>query len=44
MPSPDDFNPENERIPWHVILMVFAIQMVVLVAVSISPSLLLVRW
>ena len=23
MPSPDDFNPENERIPWPVILMVF---------------------
>jgi hypothetical protein len=36
MPSPEDFNPENDRIQWPAILAVFAIQMVLLIAVSIA--------
>jgi hypothetical protein len=36
MPRPQDFNPENDRIHWPAILLVFAIQMVVLIAVSIA--------
>jgi hypothetical protein len=38
MPRPEDFNPENERIHWPIILMVFAVQMVLLVAVSIAVA------
>jgi hypothetical protein len=38
MPRPEDFNPENARIHWPIILMVFAIQMVLLVAVSIAVA------
>jgi hypothetical protein len=30
--------PENDRIPWPAILVVFAIQMVLLIAVSIAVA------
>ena len=35
---PEDFNPENFRIHWPAILAVFAIQMVLLIAVSIAVT------
>jgi hypothetical protein len=36
MLQPEDFNPENYRICWPAILAVFAIQMIVLIAVSVA--------
>ena len=36
MPKPEDFDPEHNPIHWPVILAVFAVQMIVLIAVSIA--------
>jgi hypothetical protein len=38
MPKPKDFNPENYHIYWPAILGVFAVQMAVLIAVSIAVA------
>ena len=38
MPKPEDFVPEDYRIPWPTILVVFAVQMVLLIAVSIAVT------
>ena len=38
MPKPEDFNPENDHIHWPAILVVFAVQMVLLIAVSIAVA------
>jgi hypothetical protein len=38
MPKPEDFNPENARICWPAILVVFAVQMIVLVTLSIAVA------
>jgi hypothetical protein len=38
MPKPEDFNPENYAIYWPAILLVFTVQMVVLIAVSIAVA------
>jgi hypothetical protein len=38
MVKPEDFNPENDRIHWPVILLVFAVQMALLIAVSIAVA------
>jgi hypothetical protein len=36
MPKPEDFDPEHNPINWPAILAVFAVQMIVLIAVSIA--------
>jgi hypothetical protein len=36
MPKPEDFDPEHNPIHWPAILAVFAVQMIVLIAVSIA--------
>lgn len=36
MPKPEDFDPEQNPIYWPAILAVFAVQMIVLIAVSIA--------
>ena len=36
MPKPEDFDPERNLIHWPTILAVFAVQMIVLIAVSIA--------
>jgi hypothetical protein len=36
MPKPEDFDPEHNPIHWPAILAVFAVQMIVLVAVSVA--------
>ena len=38
MPKPEDFNPEYNRINWPAILLVFAVQMVLLIALSIAVA------
>ena len=38
MPTPEDFNSENCRIHWPAILVVFAVQMIVLVVLSIAVA------
>jgi len=38
MPTPEDFNPENSRICWPAILAVFAVQMIVLITLSIAVA------
>jgi len=38
MPKPEDFNPEYDRINWPAILVVFAVQMVLLIALSIAVA------
>ena len=38
MPKPEDFNPECDRIHWPAILVVFAVQMVLLIALSIAVA------
>ena len=38
MPRPEDFNSENSRICWPAILVVFAVQMIVLIALSIAVA------
>jgi hypothetical protein len=38
MPTPEDFNPENSRICWPAILAVFAVQMIVLIILSIAVA------
>jgi hypothetical protein len=38
MPEPEDFNSENYNIHWPAILVVFAVQMVLLIAVSIAVT------
>jgi 5-bromo-4-chloroindolyl phosphate hydrolysis protein len=38
MPTPEDFNPENSRICWPAILVVFAVQMIVLITLSIAVA------
>jgi hypothetical protein len=38
MPTPEDFNPENSRICWPAILVVFAVQMIVLITLSIAVT------
>ena len=36
MPSPEDFDPEPNPIYWPAILVVFAVQMILLVALSVA--------
>ena len=36
MPTPEDFNSENYRICWPAIWAVFAVQMIVLIVLSIA--------
>jgi hypothetical protein len=36
MPTPEDFDPEHHPIYWPAILMVFAVQMILLIAVSVA--------
>jgi hypothetical protein len=36
MPRPEDFDPEHNPIFWPAIFAVFAVQMIVLIAVSIA--------
>jgi hypothetical protein len=38
MLDPEDFNSENDRICWPAILAVFAVQMIVLITVSIAVA------
>ena len=38
MPTPEDFNPENSRICWPAILAVLAVQMIVLITLSIAVA------
>ena len=38
MPNPEDFNPENDRICWPAILVMFAVQMIVLITISITVA------
>ena len=38
MPTPEDFNPENSRIFWPAILAVLAVQMIVLITLSIAVA------
>ena len=38
MPTPEDFNPENSRICWPAILAVFAVQIIVLITLSIAVA------
>ena len=38
MLDPEDFNSENDRIRWPAILAVFAVQMIVLITVSIAVA------
>jgi hypothetical protein len=38
MPKPEDFDPERNPIYWPGILVIFVVQMVVLVAVSIAVA------
>jgi hypothetical protein len=38
MPTPEDFNSENYRICWPAIWVVFAVQMTVLIALSIAVA------
>jgi hypothetical protein len=38
MPRPEDFNPENNRICWPAILVMFAVQMIVLITISIAVA------
>jgi hypothetical protein len=38
MPTPEDFNPENSRICWPAILAVFAVQVIVLITLSIAVT------
>jgi hypothetical protein len=36
--DPEDFNSENDRICWPAILAVFAVQMIVLITLSIAVA------
>jgi hypothetical protein len=36
--GPEDFNSENHRIGWPTILVVFAVQMIVLITLSIAVA------
>jgi hypothetical protein len=38
MPKPEDFNPENNRLCWPAILAVLAVQMIVLITLSIAVA------
>jgi hypothetical protein len=38
MPTPEDFNSENSRICWPAILVVLAVQMIVLITLSIAVT------
>lgn len=38
MLRPEDFSPENCRIHWPAILVVFAVQLIVLIALSIAVA------
>ena len=38
MLNPQDFNSENDRIWWPAIFVVFAVQMIVLIALSIAVA------
>jgi hypothetical protein len=38
MLTPEDFNPENSRICWPAIFAVFAVQMIVLITISIAVA------
>jgi hypothetical protein len=38
MPKPEDFNPENNRICWPAIWAVFAVQMIVMITLSIAVA------
>jgi hypothetical protein len=36
MPTPEDFDPEPNRIYWPAILVVFAVQMILLITLSVA--------
>lgn len=38
MPTPEDFTSENYRICWPAIFLVFAVQMIVLIVLSIAVA------
>jgi hypothetical protein len=38
MPTPEDFNSENSRIYWPAILAMFALQVIVLITLSIAVA------
>jgi hypothetical protein len=38
MPTPGDFNPENCRIHWPAILVVFAVQMIALIVLCFAVA------
>jgi len=38
MPTPEDFSPEKVRIHWSAILVIFAVQLTALIALSIAVA------
>jgi len=38
MPTPQDFTPEKYRIHWSAILVIFAVQMIALIALTIAVA------
>ena len=38
MPKPEDFDPEQNPIYWPAILVIFAVQMIVLITLSIAVA------
>jgi hypothetical protein len=38
MPTPEDFSPEKVRIHWSAILVIFAVQLTALIALSVAVA------